>query len=129
MAQTPHMNLSRRERQIMQIVYRRGRASAAEIMDEMPDAPSYSAVRATLRVLEEKNELKHGRDGRRYVYMPMTPRSRARSAAMRNLLSTFYDGSVEQAVASLLDLKSRKLSNDDLDRLSELIENARKEDD
>lgn len=127
MATHPHLHLSRRERQIMEILYRLGRASAAEVLDAMPDPPSYSAVRATLRLLEEKGEVKHAKDGRRYRYQPTTDPSRARRSALRNLLRTFFDGSVEHAVASLLDMKARTLSAEELERLSALIDEAKKE--
>ena len=111
----------------MEILYRIGRASAAEVLDAMHDPPSYSAVRATLRLLEEKGHVKHTQDGRRYLYRPTTDPSRARRSALRNMLQTFFDGSVEHAVASMLDMKARTLSTDELDRLSALIDEARKE--
>ncbi|MHB1556965.1 MAG: BlaI/MecI/CopY family transcriptional regulator [Isosphaeraceae bacterium] len=119
--------LSRRERQIMDVVYRRGRATAAEVLEEMPDPPSYSAVRAMLRVLEEKGELRHEQDGPRYVFLPTVPREQARRSALRNLVRTFFDGSTEQAVAALLDPADGKLSDDELARLARLINRARKE--
>jgi len=122
-----HRNLSRRERQIMDILYQRGRASAAEILAEMPDPPTYSAVRAKLRVLEEKGHVRHEEESLHYVYLPTVARDAARRSALRHLLSTFFEDSVEQAVAALLDLSSANLSQKDLDRISNLIEDARKE--
>lgn len=119
--------LSRREREIMDVIYRAGRASAAEVLDQLADPPSYSAVRALLRVLEEKGHLRHEEDGPRYVFMPTVPRERARASALRQVLHTFFDGSTEQAVAALLDLSSTKLSDAELDRLSKLIVDAKKE--
>ena len=119
--------LSRREREIMDVIYRAGRASAAEVLDQLADPPSYSAVRALLRVLEEKGHLRHEEDGPRYVFMPTVPRERARASALRQVLHTFFDGSTEQAVAALLDLSSTKMSDAELDRLSKLIIDAKKE--
>ena len=117
--------LSRRERQIMDIVYRRGRATAAEVLDDLPDPPTYSAVRAALRLLEEKGELAHERDGKRYVYLPTTPRNRARTTALRHLVRTFFNGSPEQVVNALIaDVRP---SSAELERLARLIEQARQE--
>src|SRR5579871_2896999 len=122
-----HRNLSRRERQIMDILYQRGRASAAEILEALPDPPTYSAVRAKLRVLEEKKHVRHEEESLRYVYVPTVARDTARRSALRHMLSTFFGGSVEEAVAALLDLSAANLSKDDLARLSHLIEEARQE--
>jgi len=122
-----HRNLSRRERQIMDILYQRGRASASEILAAIPDPPSYSAVRAKLRVLEEKGHVRHEAESLHYVYLPTTARDTARRSALRHMLSTFFDGSVEQTVAALLDLSSANLSSQDLDRIGRLIEEARRE--
>src|SRR5438045_8342766 len=119
--------LSRREREIMDVIYRAGRASAAEVLDQLTDPPSYSAVRALLRVLEDKGHLRHEEDGPRYVFLPTVPRERARQSALRQILHTFFDGSTEQAVAALLDLSSTKLSEAELARLSRLTADARKE--
>lgn len=121
------VHLSRRERQIMDIVYATGQATAAEVQARMPDAPSYSATRALLRVLETKGHLRHVADGTRYVYLPTVPRDRARNSALDNLLHTFFDGSTVKAVAALLDLSRDDLSNDELDRLTALVEQAKKE--
>ncbi len=120
-------DLSRRERQIMDVVYRRGAASAAEVMDGLADAPSYSAVRAHLRILEEKGHLAHTQDGPRYVYHPTVAPEKARRSALRHVVRTFFDGSAEQAVAALLDGDGKHLSEGELDRLASLIENARTE--
>jgi predicted transcriptional regulator len=117
--------LSRRERQIMDIVYRRGRATAAEVMDDLPDPPTYSAVRAALRLLEEKGELEHEQDGPRYVYLPTVPRDRARHSALAHLMRTFFGGSAEQVVNALVE--EERLSGAELDRLAKLIERARQE--
>ena len=122
-----HRNLSRRERQIMDILYQRGRAAASEIHAALPDPPSYSAVRAKLRVLEEKGHVRHEAEMLRYVYVPTMPRDNARRSALRHMISTFFDGSVEQAVAALLDLSAARLSKEDLDRISALIDEAKKE--
>ena len=122
-----HRNLSRRERQIMDILYQRGRASAAEIHAAMPDAPTYSAVRAKLRVLEEKGHIRHEEESLHYVYLPTVARDTARRSALRHMVSTFFGGSVEQAVAALLDLSAANLAEEDLDRISNLIEEARQE--
>lgn len=119
--------LSRRERQIMDILYRKGRATAAEIQASLPDPPSYSAVRAMLRVLEEKKHVHHEEKDLRYVFTPAVPREKARRSAIAHVMETFFDGSAEQAVATLLDVSSRKLSPEEFDRLSALIEKARKE--
>ena len=126
MAKETNVKLSRREREIMDVVYRAGRATAAEVLDQLADPPSYSAVRALLRVLEEKGHLRHEEEGPRYVFVPTVPRERARQSALRQVLHTFFDGSTEQAVAALLDMKS-KLSDAELDRLSRMIADARKE--
>jgi BlaI family transcriptional regulator, penicillinase repressor len=126
MLQMQH-KLSRRERQIMDALYRRGRATAAEILDEIPDPPGYSAVRAMLRVLEEKKHIRHEAEDLRYVYMPVVPRDKARRSAALHMLDTFFDGSAEQAVATLLNVSARNLSKDDFDRLAALIEKARLE--
>jgi predicted transcriptional regulator len=124
---TDSAQLSRRERQIMDVIYRLGRATAAEVLENLPDAPSYSAVRALLRVLEDKGHVKHAEDGPRYVYLPTVPREKARRSALRQLVNTFFDGSAEQAVAALLDLSPARLSAAELDRLADVIASARKE--
>ena len=121
-----HRNLSRRERQIMDILYRRGRATAAEIHEEMADPPTYSAVRAKLRVLEEKGHIRHEEEALRYVYLPTVGRDSARRSALRHVVSTFFEGSVEEALTALLDLSAARLKDEDLDRLAERIAEARK---
>ena len=127
MVKPKHHNLSRRERQIMDVVYARGRATAQEVADNIPDPPSYSAVRALLRVLEDKGHLRHEQDGPRYVFLPVVTRERASQSALRQLVRTFFDDSTSQTMAALLDLNSRKLDARELDRLAQLIEQARKE--
>ncbi len=119
--------LSRRERQIMDVIYRLGRATAQEVRENLPDPPSYSAVRALLRVLEEKGHVKHTQDGPRYVYLPTVPREEARKNALTRLVRTFFDGSAEQAVAALLDMSGEDFTTDELDRLHVLIDRAREE--
>jgi predicted transcriptional regulator len=123
----PERGLSRRERQIMDVVYRRGQATAAEVLEDLPDPPSYSAVRAMLRVLDEKGHLRHEQQGPRYVFLPTVPREQARRSALQQLVHTFFDGSTEQAVAALLDQSDRTLSDAELARLARLIAQARKE--
>lgn len=126
MVKTLHAVLSRRERQIIDILYRRGRATAAEVMEELPADTTYSTIRTQLRVLEEKGHVRHEQDGQRYVYSPAIPRGTVRRSALKHLVETFFDGSVEQTVAALLGGDSR-LSEPELERIAELIEKARKE--
>ena len=121
-----HGDLSRRERQIMDVLYTNGRATAAEVQSAIPDAPSYSAVRAMLRILEEKGHVRHAQDGPRYVYCPTVPRENAKRSALRHMLHTFFDGSAEQAISALLDEQSSRLSDVELDRLARLIDQARR---
>jgi len=121
-----HRDLSRRERQILDILYQRGRATAAEVQTALPEPPSYSAVRALLRILEEKGHVRHDQDGPRYVYLPTVARDNAKRSAMRHMLQTFFDGSAEQAISALLDESSAKLSTAELDRLARMIDTARK---
>jgi predicted transcriptional regulator len=122
-----HHDLSRRERQIVDALYKLGRASAAEVRAELPDPPSYSAVRALLRILEDKGHIRHEQDGPRYVYAPTVARDSAKRSAMRHILHTFFDGSAAQAMTALLDVSSSRLSDSELDRLERLIEDARKQ--
>ena len=119
--------LSRRERQIMEILYQRGKASAAEVREAMADAPSYSAVRAMLRILEEKGHLKHQEEGLKYVYAPTVGRDKAKRSAVKHLLDTFFNGSPEQIMAALLDVSSTRLTREELDRMSQMIEKAKNE--
>ena len=117
--------LSRRERQIMDILYRLGQASAAEVRDAIADPPSYSAIRALLRILEEKGQVRHTRDGARYIFAPAEPRSQVAYSALAQVVQNFFGGNVEQVVASLISDKEARLSEDELDRLSQLIDQAR----
>ena len=119
--------LSRRERQIMDILYSRGSATAAEVQQNIHDAPSYSAVRALLRILEEKGHVKHSYDGPRYVYSPIISRPVAQKSALKQLVKTFFDGSTSNAVAALLDMSSKELSETELERLAEIVEQAKHE--
>jgi BlaI family penicillinase repressor len=119
--------LSRRERQIMDLLFQRGKASVGEVMDGIPDPPGYSAVRATLRTLEQKGRVTHEEDGRAYIYRPTIRRDAARKSALTHVLKTFFDNSAEQAVAALLELKGPRLSDAELERVSRLVENAKKE--
>jgi BlaI family transcriptional regulator, penicillinase repressor len=119
--------LSRRERQVMDVLYRLGRATTAEVHEAIPNPPSYSAVRAMLRVLEEKKHVRHEEKDLRYVFIPIVTRENARRSALQHLLDTFFDGSPEQAVATLLDVSARDLSDEELDRMAALVEKARKE--
>lgn len=122
-----HLNLSRRERQIMNVIYAQGSATVQDVVSQIPDPPSYSAVRAMLRVLEDKGHVSHEQEGPRYVYVPTVPRDEASRSALRQLVRTFFDGSAEQAAAALLDMSGPDLTKDELDRLQQAIETARKE--
>ena len=122
-----HKNLSRRERQIMDIIYELGEASAAHVLEKLPNPPTYSAVRALLRILEEKGHLAHRQDGPRYMFTPTVPHKTARENALKHLLKTFFNNSTERAVAALLDLSEDQLSEEDYRRLLEKIEEAQKE--
>jgi predicted transcriptional regulator len=119
--------LTRRERQIMDVIYRLGRATAQDVLDHIPEPPSYSAVRALLRLLEERGHVRHVTEGQKYVYLPAVGRSDARRSALSHVVRTFFGGSVEQAIATLVDSSRAKLSPEELERLSELIEKAKKE--
>jgi len=123
----PHQQLSRRERQIMDTLFRLGRATAAEIQSAMPDPPSNSAVRAHLRTLEEKGHLRREAEELRYVYMPTMRQDHARKSALSHLVDTFFNGSTAQAVSALLDPRSSRMSREDLDRISIAVEKARQE--
>lgn len=128
MSHTLHTGLSRRERQIMDILFRRGRASAAEVMADLADDTTYSTVRTQLRVLEQKNHIRHEQEGLKFVYTPMVKRHAARKSALRHVVQTFFDGSPEKAVAALLGGEAAKLSEEELDRIADLIARAKKED-
>ena len=125
MADHAMAQLSRRERQIMDVLYRRGRATASEVLEGLPDPPSYSAVRAMLRLLEEKGVVTHEEDGPRYVYRPVVARDKALRSELRRVLRTFFDNSASQAVAAMLGLYEGRLTDADLDRLQRLIDRAR----
>jgi len=127
MAEPLHSILSRRERQIMDILYRIGRATVSEVMAELPVAPNYSTVRTQLRVLETKGHVRHEEHGLRYVYIPTTPRHSVRQSALKHLMETFFEGSAEKMLSTLLGNEGTKLSNEDLDRLADLIAKARRE--
>jgi predicted transcriptional regulator len=122
-----HHALSRRERQIMDLLYRLGRATAGEIMKALPGKPSDSTVRTQLRVLEAKGHVRHEEHGLRYVYMPVVPRRAVRRSALKHLVDTFFDGSAEKVVAALLGGEGRRLSDEELERSAELVERARQE--
>src|SRR5688572_15616125 len=126
MAKSIHSILSRRERQIMDILYRQGRATAGEVQAELPGEPSYSTVRAQLRVLEEKGHVRHEEQGLRYVYTPTVPRHAVRQSALKHLVETFFEGSTEKVVAALLGGDASKVSEQELERIAHLIEKARK---
>lgn len=119
--------LSRREREMMNIIFRQGKATATDVLEALAEPPSYSAVRATLRVLEQKGHLRHQHDGTRYVYIPTVNREKARISALDHLLTTFFEGSAASVVATLLEQSKDQMTPDELDRLSSLIDQARKE--
>jgi predicted transcriptional regulator len=127
MTHARHAALTRRERQIMDVLYRRGRASAAEVMEDLPGDPNYSTVRTQLRVLETKGHVRHEAQGLRYVYMPAVPRHAARKSALKHVVETFFDGSAEKAVAALLGGEGSRLSDEELDRIAGLIAKAKKD--
>ena len=120
-------HLSRRERQIMDALHQRGRATAAEVQAAIPEAPSYSAVRALLRILEDKGHIKHHREGARYVYLPRAKQETARRSALKRVVSTFFQGSVPQAMAALLETADTQLPDSELHKLQQIIEQARQE--
>jgi predicted transcriptional regulator len=127
MTKSSHTTLTRRERQIMDVLYRAGRATAAEVMAALPGEPNSSTVRTQLRVLEEKGHVRHDEEGLRYVYSPAVPRHAARKSALKHLVDTFFDGSAEQVVAAVLGGEGARLSDEDLKRIAELVADARKE--
>jgi BlaI family penicillinase repressor len=122
---SPTIQLSRRERQIMDILYRDGKATAAEVRSSLPEPPSYSAVRAMLRILEDKGHIRHEEDGPRYVYMPIVTRDKAKRSALRHVLNTFFDGSASQVLAALFEMSPRDLDEKELARLRRLIDAAK----
>jgi BlaI family transcriptional regulator, penicillinase repressor len=119
--------LSRRERQIMDVVFRRGKATVSEVLADLPDPPSYSAVRATVGILRDKGRLQRCKDGRRFVYSPTVSRRSASRSALEHLLGTFFEGSTERVVSTLLDIKASELTEDELERIRERIEQAKGE--
>jgi predicted transcriptional regulator len=121
------VDVSRRERQILEVLFRLGRATAAEVRRQLPDPPSYSAVRALLRILEEKGHVRHTEEGLRYVYAPVASRERLQRSALRHLIETFFGGSPAEAATALLDSSAGKLSDDELERLSEMVRQAKRE--
>ena len=125
--ESPAAGLSRRERQIMDILYQRGKSSVTEVREALPNAPSYSAVRAMLRILEEKGHVKHQEEGLKYVYLPKVARDKAKRSAVKHLLDTFFSDSPDQVVAALLDVSSARLTREELDRMAAMIEEAKKE--
>lgn len=127
MPKNPQVHLSRRESQAMDVIFHMGEATAADVLDRVQDPPSYSAVRSTLAILEQKKLLRHRLDGQRYVYYPVAPREKASRAALTRLLDTFFGGSPERAMAALLDMSSSRISPTELQRLSEMIDDARRE--
>ena len=126
MTKSLHATLSRRERQIMDVLFRLGRATAAEVKEELPGQPSDSTVRTQLRVLESKGHVRHEEQGLRYVYMPVVRRDTARRSALRHLAQTFFDGSAQQLVAAVLGGEATRLTDDELDQIARLVEQARK---
>ncbi|MCB0279340.1 MAG: BlaI/MecI/CopY family transcriptional regulator [Calditrichaeota bacterium] len=125
MAGSKKDKLSKREQQIMDIIYEQGECSANEIHKSLPDPPSYSAVRAMLKILEDKKIVRHKQDGLKYVYYPAVSREKAKKSALKNVLKTFFDGSAENAVAALLDMNKSDMKEEDFDRMSDLIKNAK----
>ena len=119
--------LSRREREILEILYQKGKASAAEVQEALENPPTYSGARAMLRVLEEKGHVKHESEGLKYVYIPVVNRDKAKRSAVKHLVDTFFRDAPEQVVAALLDVSSKRLTREELDRMAEMIEKAKKE--
>jgi BlaI family transcriptional regulator, penicillinase repressor len=126
MPKHPDRNLSRREREIMDIIYTRGRATVSEVMETLDNAPSYSAVRALLRILEGKGILRHEKRGQRYVFLPTVAREKAKRSALKRMLEVFFDGSTEAAVAALLEIADTRLTDEEWDRLTALVEEAKR---
>ncbi len=126
MPKNSHKHLSRREREIMDIIYKRGQATATEVMEAMDKPPSYSAVRALLRILEEKGSLRHQQEGQKYIFLPTVTREKAKQSAMKRMLHVFFNDSTEAAVAALLDISQTKMTDEEWDRLTSLIDQAKK---
>lgn len=127
MAAQPHTRLGSRERQIMEVIYRLGRATVAEVLAEIEDPPSYSAVRAMLRILEDKGHLRHEQDGPRYLYLPVVSSERARRSILQDVVKRLFDNSTEKAVAALIESSSARMSDAELERLRRLISTARRQ--
>ena len=127
MSRKLHTELSKRERQIMDIIYRKKNATAKEVMEKIPNAPSYSTVRKLLHILEQKGFLKHVQDGLKYIYYPKIPHKKAMRSAIRQLVETYFDNSVEEAMTALIEYKSEGISDSDLDKMIDLIEKMKKE--
>jgi BlaI family penicillinase repressor len=126
MMKTTQLKLTRREREIMDILYRRGRATAGEVMQDLTGEPSYSTVRAQLRVLNDKGHVRYEEQGLRYVYLPIVPRHEVRQSALKHIVETFFEGSTQKVVAALLGSEGSRVSREELDRIAELVEKARK---
>ncbi len=126
MPQLPPAHLSRRERQILDVLYKAGKATAADVQAGLPDPPSYSAVRAMLRILEDKGHIRHDLDGLRYVYMPTVARDKAKRSALRHVVNTFFNGSASQVMAALVEISPKDLSDEDIARLQKLIDTSGK---
>lgn len=127
MAKTTHLDLGRRERQILEVLFKRGRATVSEVLSDLADPPSYSTVRAMLGKLEKKGHVRHIEDGPRYLYLPAVPAERAQKAAMNNLVETFFQGSVESAAAALLRMSDTRVDQETLNRLATLVAESRKD--
>ena len=126
MAKNSHKHLSRREREIMDIIYKRGQATVTDVIEKMESPPSYSAVRALMRILEEKGALRHEQQGRKYVFLPAVTREKAKQSALKRMLNVFFNDSTEAAVAALLDISQTKMTDEEWDRLTSLINQAKK---
>lgn len=127
MTAKPHARLGSRERQIMEVIYRLGRATVAEVLEQLEDPPSYSAVRAMLRILEDKGHLRHEQDGPRYLYLPVVSSERARRSILQDIVKRLFDNSTEKAVAALIESSSARMSDAELERLRRLITSARRQ--
>ncbi len=127
MAQHQSAHLSRRERQILDLLYKAGKATAADVQAGLPDPPSYSAVRAMLRILEDKGHVRHDLDGLKYVYMPTVARDRAKRSALKHVVNTFFEGSASQVMAALFEMSPHELDDTELARLRKLIDTAGKD--
>ena len=127
MKKMPYLNLSRRESQIMDIIYRLGKASVADVLNEIPDPPGYNSIRVLLTILEKKGHLKHHKEGQKYIYSPVMVPDKAKESVMKHMLNTFFDGSPSKVMSTLLDMSASELSDKEIDQLSQMIAKARKE--